>query len=454
VPPSRSFDRRAFLRVTGTSGAAALGAVALGACGERLHDPGIPPLPDGLSVAGDGAVSEFVPVDKATWRVQGDPLVAPTGDGPLAGMRLAVTDLYAVAGQQIGAGSGRRLAEVPAETGTAAVVTRLLGQGARVVGLTQTDDLGYGHSGVNQQFGTPPNPRAEDRLPGGATSGAASAVAQGVADIGLGVDTTGSVRIPASYQGLYGFAPSRGAVSTEGLFPLSPTFDTPAWVCGDVATLVAVSGAMLPLTAETPFRSALTSDGINAVAEAGVLGAMRRALTSWEKSSLPRLTWTDTDIGRLPDWYEAVVDVQGYEAWQLHGDWVSAAMTSLGDEPRRNFVDASRIWESTYGRKMTMLAEASKTITAYVGDRLLLLPATSSVAPERTSYPSGDRFRNTMRTTGMLTCLASISGLPNATVPLRTDDGMPAGLCLVGPFGRDRDVLAVVGSLDEAGLID
>ncbi|UNN04273.1 amidase family protein [Rhodococcus opacus] len=193
----------------------------LGACGERLHDPEVPPLPDGLSVPGGGAVSEFAPVDKATWRVQGDPLVAPTGDGPLAGKRLAVTDLYAVAGQQIGAGSGRRLAEAPVETGTAAVVARLLGQGARVVGLAQTDDLGYGHSGINQQFGTPPNPRAEDCLPGGATSGAASAVAQGSADIGLGVDTTGSVRIPASYQGLYGFAPSRGAVSTDGLFPLS-----------------------------------------------------------------------------------------------------------------------------------------------------------------------------------------------------------------------------------------
>ncbi|WP_054245422.1 amidase family protein [Rhodococcus opacus] len=454
MAPSRSFDRRDFLRVAGASGAAALGAVMLGACGERLHDPEVPPLPDGLSAPGGGAVSEFAPVDKATWRVQGDPLVAPTGDGPLAGKRLAVTDLYAVAGQQIGAGSGRRLAEAPVETGTAAVVARLLGQGARVVGLAQTDDLGYGHSGINQQFGTPPNPRVEDCLPGGATSGAASAVAQGSADIGLGVDTTGSVRIPASYQGLYGFAPSRGAVSTDGLFPLSPTFDTPAWVCGDLDTLVAVSGALLPLTAETPFRSALTSDGINAVAEAGALGAMRRALTAWEKSSLPRLTWTDTDIGRLPDWYDAVVAVQGYEAWRLHGDWVSGAMTSLGDEPGRNFAAASRIWESTYGRKLIKLAEASQTITAYVGDSLLLLPATSSTAPERTSYPSGDRFRNTMRATGMLTCLASISGLPNATVPLRTDDGVPVGLCLVGPHGRDRDVLAVVASLGDTGLID
>ncbi|UNN02877.1 amidase family protein [Rhodococcus opacus] len=89
-----------------------------------------------------------------------------------------------------------------------------------------------------------------------------------------------------------------------------------------------------------------------------------------------------------------------------------------------------------------------------MGDSLLLLPATSSTAPERTSYPSGDRFRNTMRATGMLTCLASISGLPNATVPLRTDDGVPVGLCLVGPHGRDRDVLAVVASLGDTGLID
>ncbi|MDV7355871.1 amidase family protein [Rhodococcus sp. NPDC019627] len=454
MPPSRSFDRRAFLRVAGISGAAALGVTVLGACGERLHDPEVPPLPDGSLFDPNAGTSEFVPTDKATWRLQGAPLVAPTGDGALAGLRVAVTDLYAVAGRQIGAGSGRWLAGAPVETTTAIAVARLLEHGAEVVGIAQTDDLGYGHSGVNQQFGTPPNPRAEDRLPGGATSGAASAVAQGEADIGLGIDTTGSVRIPASYQGLYGFSPSRSAVSSEGLVPLCPTFDTPAWVCSDIDTLAAVSGVLLPLTAERPFATALSSDGINAVADAGVLAAVRRALTAWEKSSLPRLVRTDTDIGRLPDWYDAVSDVQGYEAWRLHGEWIGQAITSLSDEPRRNFAAAGRTWDSTYARQMRVLAEASDTITRFIGNSLLVLPATSSAAPPRQNDPSGERFRNIMRTTGMLTSLATISGLPSATVPLRTDDGIPVGLCVVGPFGRDRDVLAAVTSVGDAGLTD
>ncbi|MFZ2177802.1 MAG: amidase family protein [Rhodococcus sp. (in: high G+C Gram-positive bacteria)] len=454
MAPSRYFDRRGFLRVAGASAAAAVSAGLIGACGEPLRDPEVPPLPDGLPPLDGRATSEFVPTDKATWRVQGNPLVAPTGDGPLAGLRVAVTDLYAVEGQQIGAGSGRRLADVPVETATAAAVARLLDSGAGVVGLAQTDDFGYGHSGVNLQFGTPANPEAGDRLPGGATSGAASAVAQGTADIGLGIDTTGSVRIPASYQGLFGFAPSRGAVSTEGLLPLSPTFDTPAWVCADLATLVAVSETLLPLRDEREFAAALSSDGINAVAEAGALRVVRDALSAWETSSLPRLTWTDTDIGQLPDWSEAVADVQGYEAWRLHGEWVAQALPSLSNEPRRNFVEAQRIWDSTYTRKMTLLAEASKTITTYIGDSVLVLPATSSPAPKRTGDPSGDRFRNTMRATGMLTCLATISGLPNATVPLRTGDGVPFGLCLVGPFGRDRDLLTLLKDLGDAGVLD
>lgn len=434
-------DRRAFLRAGALGLTVGAAALATG-CGS-VRDPGVPPLPGGETVADD----------KATWRVRGTPLLPATGRGPGEGCTVAVTDLFAVQGQRIGAGNPGWLGQAATETTTADAVARLLARGAVVTGVAQTVDFGFGHSGVNAAYGTPPNPAAAGRLPGGATSGAATAVAQGTATVGIGPDTTGSVRIPAAYQGLYGFGPSHGAVSTLGLLPLSRTLDSVGWLCANPGALATVGDVLLPPGPTTGFDAAVTSPGLNAVADDRVQPAIRDALAQWRRSELPGVTEEDFDLATLPDWYDAVTAVQGYEAWQQHGGWVSTAAGTVGDEARANFLAASKVSETTYQRSLELVREAGDRVRAYLGARVLLLPTAASQPPSRADDPASVHLAALLRTTGLLTTVASVAGLPTATIPVRTTDGLPVGLSLVGPAGRDRDILALAEQVARTGVV-
>ncbi|MGN0102892.1 amidase family protein [Bifidobacterium thermacidophilum] len=176
------------------------------------------------------AVNRASAIDPTIWRVVGTPLIAATRLGPLSGMGVAVKDLYAVAGQRVGAGNPAYLAESPVQEHSAPAVQRLLDAGADVIGIARTDEFAYSLAGVNAHYGTPPNPRAPGRVPGGSSSGPASAVAAGQAAIGLGTDTAGSIRIPSAYQGLWGLRTTHGRISREGIHPLSGSFDTVGWM--------------------------------------------------------------------------------------------------------------------------------------------------------------------------------------------------------------------------------
>ncbi len=434
-------DRRSFLRI-GALGTVLGGAALISGCGDDLRDPGVPPLPGGT-----------VPVDdKATWRVQGAPLLSARGSGGVDGLTVAVTDLFAVQGQAVGAGNPVWLGQAPIETTTADSVARLLARGASVLGIAQTVDFGFGHSGVNAAYGTPPNAAVAGRIPGGATSGAATAVARGTVSVGLGPDTTGSARIPASYQGLYGFGPTHGAVSTEGLMPLSRTLDNVGWVCADAASLAAVGDVLLPSAADADFGAAVVSPGLLAVADDKVQAAIRDALAKWKRSGLPTLSEEDLDVGALPDWYDAVVAVQGYEAWQQYGGWVSTATGTIGDEARANFLAGSTVSVATYERCLEEVRAAGQIVRDFLGSRVLLLPTAGSQAPSTTDDPGSVHVAAVLRTTGLLTSVATVAGLPTATVPVKTADGVPVGLSIVGPAGRDRAVLALAGQVAATGI--
>ena len=162
---------------------------------------------------------------------------AGASEGPLAGLTFAVKDLYDTAGDVTGYGNPDWARTHAPATADAAVVTALLEAGARLVGKTKTVELAYGLTGENVWHGTPTNPAAPDRFPGGSSCGSAAAVAAGLVDIAMGSDTGGSVRIPASYCGIYGIRPSWGAVSLTGACPLGPAYDTAGWFTADASLL-------------------------------------------------------------------------------------------------------------------------------------------------------------------------------------------------------------------------
>ena len=135
--------------------------------------------------------------------------------GPLATLSLAVKDVFHIKGHPTGAGNPDWLRTHPVAGTTAPAVQRLLDAGAHIVGKTHTDELAYSLNGENVHYGTPVNPNAAGRIPGGSSSGSAAAVAGGLVDFAIGTDCGGSVRLPASYCGIFGFRPTHGRIPLD-----------------------------------------------------------------------------------------------------------------------------------------------------------------------------------------------------------------------------------------------
>ena len=399
-------------------------------------------------------------INSSVWRIVGTPLVAGTvhsahadhpaqhGPLPLDGQKVAVKDLFNVAGFPVGGGVPAYLAEAfPAET-TAPAVKALLDGGADVVGIARTDEFAYSIAGKNPHYGTPPNPAVPGAISGGSSSGPASAVALGQATIGLGTDTGGSIRVPASYQGLWGLRTTHGAVSTEGLLPLAPSFDTVGWLTRDATTLRAAAAASVG------GRKQMTLDHRFAVAPALLSLATAEVATAF-RETLADLTAAgqlgdleDVELGDINKLFETFRTVQGAEAWKQHGEWITAHPGALGDDIAARFAWASTITgeAEALARSALMIAEAR--ITAALDDRILLLPSASSVAPSTTA--GSDVIEATRAGTLRLTAIAGITRMPALSVPVLHTPNGPAGLCLVGPRFGDLSLISIGAELAAA----
>ncbi len=180
----------------------------------------------------------FVPHDLAT-------AIPGAGSGPLTGLTTVVKDAFDIAGERTGAGSPEWLAAGVAAATTATAVQQVLDAGATIVGKTVCDEFLYSVTGANWHYGTPVNPRAPDRLPGGSSSGSASATAGGACDFALGTDTGGSVRVPAALCGVFGIRTSHGRVAIGGVVPMAPSFDSVGWFAPSAGVLQRIGSVLL-----------------------------------------------------------------------------------------------------------------------------------------------------------------------------------------------------------------
>src|SRR3989338_8277444 len=188
------------------------------------------------------------PADTCNAFVPGEMItVAPKREGKLSLLTFAVKELYDVEGFITGAGNPRWESAHSAAQTTAPAVERLLNEGAALLGKTISDEMAFSLDGENAHYGTPLNTRCPERIPGGSSSGSAAAVAGGLVDFALGTDTAGSMRIPASYCGIYGFRPTHGAISLQGVHPLAPSLDAAGWFARTPDMLARVGSVMLRL---------------------------------------------------------------------------------------------------------------------------------------------------------------------------------------------------------------
>ncbi|MFL9883639.1 amidase [Paraburkholderia agricolaris] len=375
--------------------------------------------------------------------------VAATANGPLDGLRFAVKDLIDVAGVTTGGGSPDwRESHEPARC-HAPCVGALLAAGATLDGKTITDELAYSLEGANHHDGTPLNPRWPHALPGGSSSGSASAVASGEVDFALGTDTGGSVRVPAAFCGLWGMRPSHDAISLEGVLPFAPCFDTVGWFARSIDGLAAVGDVLLP---QAP--SAASSSGqplrLVRVAEAFAARARNEPDDALRLEALAELLGADTSLdlfaGDEASWLACYQAVQDLEIDASLGDWIRSARPRFGPSIAARFARLETLDRKQAAQRHATRRELRRVLDAmFEPDAVLLMPTTPvALLPKDASDATVGRFYEDALT---MNSIAAIGGLPQITLPFTDEIDRPLALSLIGARGSDRALLALARDL-------
>jgi amidase len=381
-----------------------------------------------------------------------DAPVKHAATGPLAGLTLAVKDLFDVKGYPTGAGSPIVLAQSGIKAKTAPIVKTLLDAGARFVGKTHTDELAFSLNGKNAHFGSPINPAAPERITGGSSSGSMAAVAGRLADIALGSDTGGSVRAPASYGGLFGIRPTHGRLSLKRAWPLAESLDTPGWFARDGEVFARVAGVLLDrdrVTLPEAPRLVLGDDIFaQAVPEAETIlrNVVQRIVPALGQPEAVKIA---RDLDAL---YWAFRWIQGREAWASDGAMIERFAPPLGPGVAERFAFSKAVSDEDYAKGEAVRKTFRTRLAKLLGtDGVLILPTVPDIAPLVSANEAElDDFRNRAL---RLLCLSGLSGFPQVTMPVAQREGAPLGLSLIGPKGSDTSLVAFAVKFERAARI-
>lgn len=369
-----------------------------------------------------------------------------TTDLPLSGLRLAVKDLYHIKGIATGAGNPTWLATHDIPNKTSPLVQTLLDNGVSLVAKTQTDELAYSLNGNNMHYGAALNAKAPERLTGGSSSGSASAVAQGLADIGLGSDTGGSIRVPASYCGLYGLRTTHGLLSLEEAVPLAPSFDTAGWFCRDIETYEQVANFLFAdLHENLPDKATLIQSNSEEHA------AWNQAGKDWLASTKDYFTETQTLIVEEA-WFakasETFRTLQGREIWQTHGEWIMEHQPVFAEDIQTRFDWCKSLNEADEEQARKNKETLLKDINIWCPDDswVAMFPTTPGAAPLiNASAESLVPYRNQLMG---LTSPAGLVGWPQMHIPVLQDQDAPWGISLLSRSMCDRALVKLAKQLN------
>ena len=304
-------------------------------------------------------------------------------------------------------------------------------------------------SGANAHYGTPANLRAPSRLPGGSSSGSAAATAANACDFALGSDTGGSIRIPASFCGLYGIRPTHGRVDLAGGMAMAPSFDTTGWFANGPGLFRRVGSVLLDSARiGAPVKQLIVADDAFAQADAEVT-ALHKIFLERTGSTLPPPRHARIAPDGFDPWREAFRIIQAWETWQTYGEFVTRAQPRLGPGIKERMAFAATVTaaDASAARQVQDRTRAHLRALLPPGT-LLALPTAPSIAPLiDTPADALESFRmRVMR----LTCSAGLAGLPQVTIPVGTISGCPIGLSFIGWAGGDEALLDLAFTLSHA----
>ncbi|MDG2383737.1 MAG: amidase [Pirellulaceae bacterium] len=366
-----------------------------------------------------------------------DAFLAGRADGLLSDLTFAAKDIFDVKGYVTGGGNPDwKKSQIIAEK-TAWAVQILVETGASMVGKTITDEITRGIFGENAHYGTPVNSNAPGRVPGGSSSGSAAAVAGNLVDFALGSDTGGSVRVPASFCGLYGLRPTHGRVSLDGVLPQADSYDTVGWFARDAKTLAKVGSTLLqsPIIDELPQRVVVAQDAFELLDEAtydALQPAVERICNLIGERAIESLAESSLTI-----WRDQQGTLQSREAWETVKQWIDETNPRFSFEVSERYLLAKNISDEEIAFALERKAELLARMEFILADKtIVLMPTTIGPAP-----PIGQKLSDRTRfrlQTSQLNCIAGTTGGPQINLPLADQDGLPVGISLLGSPGEDE----------------
>ncbi len=379
--------------------------------------------------------------------------------GPLAGMPVSIKDLFDVAGETTRAGSIVRREAEPAAA-DAAIVRRLKGAGAILVGRTNMTEFAYSGIGINPHYGTPANPwdRENRRIPGGSSSGAAVSVADGMAVAAIGTDTGGSVRIPAALNGLAGFKPTARRVPQDGCFPLSFSLDSIGPLAASVACCALVDAVMAGED-PAPLPEVPVSGLRLGIAQTLVLDALEEPVSAAFEVALTRLSAAGARLIDLP--FALLADIPqlstagglaAAEALALHRKNLESRRQDFDRRVAARILNGAKISGADYVDLLHARARLRREADALTAPfDAVLMPTCPRVAPLIADLENDDAAFGEANL-AMLRNTASFNFLDRcaATLPIHRAGEAPVGLMVVGETMGDRRNLAVAKAIETA----
>lgn len=377
--------------------------------------------------------SPFVPGSKK--------IIGPTATGVLDGLTFAVKDLIDVRGAKTGCGNPQWLYQTTTAEYSAPCVEALLQAGAQFIGKTITDEFAFSLEGINDHYTTPLNPCCPNRMPGGSSSGSASVVAQGFADLALGTDTGGSVRVPAAFCGVYGIRPTYGEISLSGTMPFAPSYDTIGWFARNPETLQLAAGSLLPKQRdnEQPFELSNLYCAIDAFA----LAAPEVAESLWAiAQSFAAKKFVNIFKDDPAKWLHSYQVLQGREIWETLGKrLVVTEHIMLTESVAERFSQTHIIDDESVTKAQRFRTDFSdKLIHAIPRNGAIIIPTSPNIALNKSA--SKKEVADFYAASLTLNSIAGHAGLPQVCIPAGTVEGCPVSLSLIGHAGDDIRLIA------------
>ena len=382
-----------------------------------------------------------------------DKVIEGAEDQLLTGLTLAVKDIFDVEGCHTGCGNPDWLrTHEPAEK-SAPVVQKLIDAGASMIGKTVTEEMAYSIIGENAFYGAPVNVTAPGRVAGGCSSGSAAAVAAGDAHIALGSDTGGSVRIPASFCGIYGLRPTHGRIPLDGIMPLAHSYDTIGWFARDPAVMSGVGHVLFDDWQEPEILTRLyVPEDLWAQADEQVQAVLSPALDALARIVNPPISMLAAEDYDIDNMFKAYIVLQGREAWETHREWIEEVNPTFGPGIAERFEFTSKISDEDVARWTEWRTKLSRRINDILDvGAVMAIPTSPCVAPFR-GEPS-DQQADVRRRILTLTGLAGHCGLPQINIPYGTVDGAPTGFSIIGRKGGDEVLLDLARRLAQEGIV-